>query len=133
MITAVDTSALLSVLRNEADGPAWLELLVAARREGPLIVCEIVAAEVAPEFETFEEMTHIFRKLGVELVPSSMKCAHLAGQVFLRYRKHGGPRQHMIPDFLIAAHAEVNADQLAAHDRGYLRSYFPKVSVIKPE
>ena len=132
MITAVDTSALLAVLKDEPDGPAWVELLIAARQEGPLVACEIVAAEVAPAFPTLAAMTQALRKLGVGLVPSSLECAWLAGQVFLGYRAQGGPRQHLIPDFLIAAHAQVNADQLAAHDRGYLRRYFPRLKVIRP-
>jgi len=33
----------------------------------------------------------------------------------------------LIPDFLIAAHAQVDCDRLAAADRGYLRRYLPKV------
>jgi predicted nucleic acid-binding protein len=132
MITAVDTSALLSIFAGEPDGPAWLSLLMAARREGPLVICETVAAEVAPEFESVQALGEALRKLGVRLEPSSLASAHLAGQVFLAYRKQGGPREHLVPDFLIAAHAQVQADQLAADDRGYLRRYFPGLRVTRP-
>ena len=38
----------------------------------------------------------------------------------------------MIPDFLIAAHAQVQANQLAASDRGYLRRYFPDLALLQP-
>jgi predicted nucleic acid-binding protein len=132
MITAGDTSALLSIFVDEPDGPAWLDLLMAARREGPLIVCETVVAEVAPEFANVHGLGEALRRLGVTLEHSTLESAHLAGQVFLAYRKQGGPRDHLIPDFLIAAHAQVQANQLAADDRGYLRRYFPGLRVIRP-
>jgi len=65
--------------------------------------------------------------------PIKPEAAYLAGQMFLRYRREGGPRQHLIPDFLIAAHASAQADRLAAIDRGYLRTYFPDLEIMKDE
>lgn len=132
MITAVDTSCLLAIFGKEAQGAEWMELLVRARREGPLIVCETVVAEVAPEFPTPEALAVALGKVGAVIVPSTLESAHLAGQVFLEYRRQGGPRQHMIPDFLIAAHAQTHADRLAADDRGYLRRYFRNLRILKP-
>ena len=64
--------------------------------------------------------------------PITPAAAYLAGQVFLRDRRLGGPRLHLIPDFLIAAHASVQADRLAALDRGYLRTYFPDLRILSP-
>lgn len=42
-------------------------------------------------------------------------------------------RRHLIPDFLIAAHAQTQADCLAARDRGYLRNYFPDLALLDPQ
>ena len=44
----------------------------------------------------------------------------------------GGPRDCLIPDFLIGDHAFQQANQLIAHDRGYLRRYFKALKVIEP-
>jgi predicted nucleic acid-binding protein len=38
----------------------------------------------------------------------------------------------MVPDFLIGAHASLQADRLAAADRGYLRRYFPTLRLLHP-
>ena len=60
----------------------------------------------------------------------SPDSAYLAGQIFLRYRREGGPRLHLLPDFLIAAHATMQAERLAEIDRGYLRRYFPDLELL---
>jgi hypothetical protein len=41
-------------------------------------------------------------------------------------RREDGPGRQLIPDFLIAGHA----DRLAAIDRGYLRRYFPNLALL---
>ena len=62
----------------------------------------------------------------------SATAAHLAGSIHWQYRREGGPREHLVPDFLIAAHAQVQCDRLAAIDRGYLRRYFPRLKILQP-
>ncbi|MDX2110342.1 MAG: hypothetical protein SFY80_08895 [Verrucomicrobiota bacterium] len=70
--------------------------------------------------------------LGTDYDEFTPECEYLAGQMFLRYQREGGPRQHLIPDFLVAAHASVQADRPAALDRGYLRTYFPTLVILSP-
>lgn len=109
-----------------------MEVLIQARRQGLLVLCEIVYAEVAPAFESRVELDNVLVDLGAHLDPIGAEAAWLAGQTFKRYRAKGGPREHLVPDFLIAAHAKVQADHLAAKDRGYLRRYFPDLAVLRP-
>ena len=43
------------------------------------------------------------------------------------------PRQHLVTDFLISGHAQIQADRLAAMDREYLRRWFPKLATLAPD
>lgn len=129
MILAVDSSVLLAIFKGESTAEAWVDLLVKKGRKGRLVVCEVVVAEVAALFPESGVFGEALENLGVAFSPTEQATAEHAGRLFRRYRREGGPREHLIPDFLIGAHAELQADALAAVDRGYLRRYFDGLRV----
>ncbi|MCX6937085.1 MAG: PIN domain-containing protein [Verrucomicrobia bacterium] len=130
MRTAIDSSVLLCILRRQEGWESWRTTLSRAAEEGSLALCPVVFAECSIGFASFDEALAKFDSLCIVYDPFAPAAAFLAGQTFLRYRREGGPRQHLIPDFLIAAHASVQADRLAAIDRGYLRTYFPALVLL---
>lgn len=65
-------------------------------------------------------------------VPSSQASALLAGELFRTYLQRGGLRGRVVPDFLIAAHAQTHAQRLLARDRGYYRDYFTQLTLWNP-
>lgn len=132
MKTAIDSSALLAIFNDEPDGPSWLELLMKVRREGQLVICDVVYAEVAPAFPSESDLKAALRRLGASFEPLSPTASWRAGVAFRSYRDSGGPREHLLPDFLIGAHAHCRADRLAALDRGYLRRYFTGLPILQP-
>jgi predicted nucleic acid-binding protein len=132
MRTAVDTSVLLAIAKTEADADAWIRLLAQERESGELLVCDIVAAEYYASILDEEKFTQTLRRLGLRYAPCETLAAMMAGAIFRRYRNEGGPREHLIPDFLVGAHAATQADQIAAKDRGFLRKYFPRLKAIHP-
>ncbi len=68
----------------------------------------------------------------VQLFELDIGVALVAGRAHRSYRQRGGVRQTILPDFLIAGHAEVLGASLMTRDRR-LASYFPSLSFITPE
>lgn len=132
MITAVDTSVLIAIAKAETDAEQWVNLLIAAETEGDLVVCDVVAAEYFALLLNPEKFQESLSGLGIVFSPTSLESAQLAGRLFRKYRREGGPREHLIPDFLIGAHAQRQANRIAAIDRGFLRQYFPRLKVLQP-
>ena len=132
MRTALDSSVLIQLYRKQPGWEVWRELLAKAATEGELIISPVAFAEYSTAYPTVASVQADLARLQVIYEPIKPEAAYLAGQMFLRYRREGGPRQHLIPDFLIAAHASAQADRLAAIDRGYLRAYFPALPLLQP-
>ena len=133
MITAVDTSILLDVfLADPVHGPASREAMRSARAEGSLVACEIVWAEVAPSFPSGDAATGALDRLHVGFSPCRPEAALASGPAWKAYRARRGPRQRVIADFLIGAHALLQADRLLTRDRGFYRRYFRELRVVDP-
>ena len=132
MTTAVDTSVLISIDQGEPDAGAWVDCLAKAREAGELVVCDVVAAEFFAVVMDWAAFRETLNALGLRLVSTSLEASCLAGSTFRKYRDAGGPREHLIPDFLVASHARIDCDALAAVDRGYFRRYFRDLKILRP-
>ena len=132
MITAVDTSVLIAITKDEPHAAPWVDVLAAARTEGDVVFCDVVAAEFSALLTDEGKFRQAISGLGLLFSPVSLEAARLAGRIFKSYRRQGGPREHLVPDFLIGAHAQQQADRIAAIDRGYLRRYFPRLRIVRP-
>lgn len=133
MITAVDTNVLLDVFgADRTFGPRSGDAIRACMREGSLVACDVVWAEVAASFRSADAVEEAMERLGVGFGPLEMGTALAAGAAWAVYRKRGGRRDRVIADFLIGAHAQAVADRLLTRDRGFYRSYFRSLSLIDP-
>jgi predicted nucleic acid-binding protein len=56
----------------------------------------------------------------------------LAGKAFLQYRRRGGSKAQVLPDFFIGAHAAVQGWPLLTRDASRYQTYFPSLHVIAP-
>jgi hypothetical protein len=133
MITAVDTSVLLDVI---LDDPKYrhdsLAALQSARAAGALIVCPVVWAEVRATLQEPDVIGQVLRAAGIAFDPFDEACADAAGDLWRTYKRQGGKRTHLVPDFLIGAHAMVRTGRLLARDRGFFRGYFERLTVVEP-
>lgn len=131
--TVVDSSVLLDVFTEDA---TWLEWshreLTAAAQSGPLVLNAIVLAEISPRFSRIETMRAALPPLAqIEPVPDA--AAFLAGHAHASYRRAGGARLQVLPDFLIGAHAAVTGRPLLTRDPRRVATYIPGTRLIAPE
>jgi len=129
---AVDTSVLLAIFKGESRGELWLETLRSAAEAASLLLSTIVLAEARSFFPSDDAWRKALRDLELKHSPLTEAASLLAGKIFRAYRNEGGPRTTILPDFLVAAHAAMQADSLATEDRGYLRTYFPGIRILTP-
>jgi predicted nucleic acid-binding protein len=133
VITAVDTSVLLDVFgADPIFGPRSKEALRACIQQGAIIACEVVWAEVAGIFPTVEHAQEALARLEVGFSSITEPTALDAGRVWRQYRRRGGQREHMVPDFLVGSHALHQAERLLSRDRGYYRDYFTGLLILDP-
>jgi predicted nucleic acid-binding protein len=132
MVTAVDSSVLLDVLLNDPrHATASMAALRQAAAEGQLVLSETTLAEIVPVLPA-TDLPQILTDWKLGFVPTSQETAILAGEMFRTYLGRGGKRGRVVPDFLIAAHAQHHAGRLLARDRGYYRDYFRQLTLWDP-
>lgn len=161
MRVALDTNILIFLLRGEPKNSAEkiAETLVEYDGRGQLLISPFVWSEL--ELFLDKEKLRVFLKdnrilVDWELVPEVWSTASLAFRRYLENRRRNGslyhcatcggeiqvrcpfcsqvqsfPR-HILPDFLIAAHALHQADLFLTADRGIPGKYFPELKVFNP-
>ncbi len=130
--TVVDSSVLLDVFTEDATWLAWSQArLVDAAGRGALVLNAVVVAEIAPRFSRVEDLRRALPSMCViESIP--LPASFLAGHAHAEYRKAGGNRQAILPDFLIGAHAAVTGRPLLTRDPNRVASYIPGANIIAP-
>jgi predicted nucleic acid-binding protein len=132
-MTLVDTNVLLDVLSND---PRWAEwsLRHLARRAalGPVIVNEIVYAEMSARMESQSQVEQALGNLDVGFDRVPRRALFLAGQSYSHYRASGGICTGVLADFFIGAHAQVIGCPVLTRDVRRYRTYFPDVELITP-
>ena len=131
MITAVDTCVVLDVLHDDPDfATRSIAALRRARREGRLVICEMVVAALVPVVG--DDLGEMLRDFGLDFLPCDLASAERAGRKFADYLARGGKRGRIVADFLIGEHASLHADRLLTRDRAFARQQFGELEIWYP-
>lgn len=130
----VDTNVLLDVVEND---PLWMDWsayqLTLQGQVHELVINPVIYAELSVTFESIDSLHHRIDDLELELHDLAPATLFIAGKAFGEYRRRGGPRKTLLPDFFIGAHAVAVNCPILTRDSGRFRSYFPSVELITPE
>lgn len=130
----LDTNVLVDLINGEPSPQAsWSRSIYgSAIRDGSIACNLIVVAEAAAGFEPPHLLIDEIERLAIDVLDLTQACALRGAEAFREYRRRGGPRAVILPDFLIAAHAATLAAPLATRDQR-VATYFSELILITPE
>jgi predicted nucleic acid-binding protein len=129
----VDTNVLVDVVQND---PQWADWSIAQMRAQSslhaLVINPIIYAEISLSFSTLEALDDVVGTLALELREIPRPALFLAAKAYAQYRRRGGSKLQVLPDFFIGAHAAVEGWPLLTRDASRFRTYFPTLEVLSP-
>ena len=119
----VDTNVLLDLVTED---PSWADWSLARLEEGALsgglAINDVIYAELSVRYDRIEHLDFLLSGAAIEMLPIPRPALFLAGKAFARYRKTGGTRSGVLPDFFIGAHGAVSKIPLLTRDARRFRS-----------
>ena len=129
----VDTNVLVDVLQND---PRWADWSIAQLRAQSklhaLVINPVIYAEMSLSFSTLEALDHVVLTMALELREIPRPALFLAAKAYALYRRRGGSKAQVLPDFFIGAHAAVVGWPVLTRDASRFKTYFPTLDVMAP-
>ena len=129
----VDSNVLLDLIKDDSEWTGWsMARLDDAALQGPVLINPIIYAELSAGYSTIEALDEFIAGTGLRYEEIPREALFLAAKAFVKYRRAGGTRTAVLPDFFIGAHSVVADIPLLTRDAGRYRTYFPKARLITP-
>ena len=130
----VDTCVLVDITGDHAAWRDWsLSQLALWSTRGPLLINPIIFAEWCTDFANFEQADAARSKFRLQWRELPRPSLFVASQAHRHYRRRGGTRSMVLPDFLIGAHAAVERLPLLTRDRRRFETYFNGLEIVAPD
>jgi hypothetical protein len=132
-VILVDTCVLIDVVGPRTEWTAWAQReLWRWRERGALLTNPIVFAELCSVYPSLGATEAATEALTLRWSELPRPALFLASRAHLIYRRRGGQRAMVLPDFLIGAHAAVARLPLLTRDRRRFETYFPTLQIVAP-
>ncbi len=129
----VDSNVIFDLLSSDAEWFDWsVDAIEATAMTARLVINPVIFAEVSIRYSDVQDVDEAVPKEMFDREPLTYEAAFLAGKVFVRYRRQGGIRTTVLPDFFVGAHAMVAGYRLLTRDPARYRTYFPHLKLIAP-
>lgn len=138
MLIAIDSSALIDLLGDDARAEASEATIRQSMTQGAVVVCDVVISEVVAGLGYGVELYDVLEDAGIRYLPTEIRSAIRAGEMQRRYNERlralGRTTSTLrtVPDFLIGAHALLQCSALITRDAGFFRDYFKGLKLIVP-
>ena len=87
-MTLVDTNVLLDLVTGDPNWGDWSTAqLEEASISGPLLINDVVYAELAVRYDSIEKLDAFLNQTGIEMAAMPRAALFLAGKVFAQYRR----------------------------------------------
>ncbi len=137
MRTAVDTNVLSAILSGESPASKCKTDLFEAQRRGELVICALVYAELCAYPRATQDLIDRFlhdTRIGIDFHMGEhiwRETAQRFASYALRKRKSGGGNpKRVLVDFIVGAHALLNADRFLTLDEDRYLKDFPELHLI---
>lgn len=129
----VDTCVLIDIAEDDEHWAEWSSRQIAAWSDrGPVIINPIVFAEWSAMFAHVADVDAAVADHGLTWQDIPRPALFLAAQAHTLYRRSGGAKAMVLPDFLIGAHAAIARMPVLTRDPERFTHYFNGLQVISP-
>lgn len=134
MTTLLDTSVVIALTKPSDPFHSWAVKTLSSVKavNPPAAICPITFAEAAPAYADAAQVALALDALGIERLDLSDEALFQAGQVFKAYRKRGGTKDGVLPDFIIGAVAATESLELVTSNGKDFIKNFAGLKIIQP-